>query len=128
MNKEMVYKNSLHAPELLAAGAYKHFLYAVTSMGSHPCAYVQIPESHPLYMAETDVIETSVVCHGGITYTGDRAVGLNDQIPDGFWIGWDYAHYGDYLGFAIGFSGRRWTTEEIEAECKAVIDQLDACI
>ena len=128
MNKEMVYKSTIQAPELLAAGAYKHYLYAVTSMGSHPCAYVQIPEGHPLYKAELDALEDAIVCHGGVTYTGDRAEGVRDLPPDGFWIGWDYAHYGDHLGYYHGLGGLQWTTEEIVAECKAVIDQLAACV
>lgn len=40
---------------------------------------------------------------------------------DGYWIGWDYAHYEDYTFL---WTGRAWTTEEILYEVKQVVNQL----
>lgn len=127
MSGEMVYGSTMHTPELLAGGVYKFHCYAITSMGTHPCAYVQIPESSPLYKAKVDLLEDLINCHGGVTYTGDLADGLPGLEPGGFWIGWDYAHYGDFLGgLPDGCGGKKWDTEEMVAECRAVIDQLAA--
>lgn len=128
MSKEMIYRRERHEPDLLASGMYQFFRYAVISLGTHPCAYVQIPQGHPLYKAKTEEIEDAVSCHGGITYTGDRGQNVPGLDAGGFWIGWDYAHYGDRLGFAPDLSGHAWTTEELLDECRSVIDQLDACL
>ena len=85
--------------------------------------------------------------HGGLTFS-DRITEKNQKdFPQGFslgsWIGWDYAHYGDKLMKKKKFSvknfqwamikwvlmkfldsGKQWTEEEVEQECKKVIDQL----
>lgn len=58
-----------------------------------PVAYVQIPDTHPLFgMEYTDENFPEFKCNGGITYTGpgDLSV-LND--PNNWYIGWDYSHY-----------------------------------
>lgn len=49
---------------------------------------------------------------------------------DGYYIGWDYNHYGDYsVSMALlGMLGeKRWTTEEIFEEVVSVIKQLREC-
>ena len=44
---------------------------------------------------------------------------------DGQWcIGWDYTHAGDYTAAMPNFNEHRWTTAEIQAEVRDVIDQL----
>ena len=45
---------------------------------------------------------------------------------NGFWIGWDYDHWGDYnvIRAKTGMSGKKWTTEEIFIDVKNVINQL----
>ena len=47
----------------------------------------------------------------------------NDYHKDDYWIGWDYAHLGDYCGWLNVFdsTGKKWTTEEILQEVKEVI-------
>jgi len=69
---------------------YKGFTYKILDMGTHPCAYVQIPKDHMLYNVGYDSIRIDV--HGGLTYAG---LGKGKEEGE-YWIGWDYAHLGDY--------------------------------
>ena len=54
----------------------------------------------------------------------------NNQKMEGWFIGWDYAHYGDYAGYEeklpkeLQTGGKKWTTEEIFKEVKSVCYQL----
>ena len=105
--------------ENLATGTYKGHEYVVRNYGSHPCCYVSIPEGQAIN-------ENSIVCHGGITYNGESLP--DEEHVDGlWWIGWDYAHCGDYI-----FTGRDpkphekcWCSAELERDCLKVIDQLE---
>jgi len=59
----------------------------------HPCAYVGIPEDHPL--AGYDYEALPINAHGGLTYA---AKGTGTYLPTGFyWYGWDYGHCDDYM-------------------------------
>ena len=55
----------------------------------------------------------------------------NNQEIEGWFVGWDYAHYGDYIGFEeklpfnLRTGGKKWTTEEIFAEVKDACYQLN---
>ena len=124
----MVYHDR-STPEILDEGNYKKYHYAIVSMGSHPCAYVELPKSNQYYGKDYDFIP--IECHGGLTYS---AYGLlptqHPEYKNGYWIGWDYAHCEDYTFFftcsdyTYDSAGRIWTTEEILTEVKQVIDQL----
>lgn len=46
--KEMVYKERSN-PEILDEGYYKQYHYAIVSLGSHPCAYVEISKNNQYY-------------------------------------------------------------------------------
>lgn len=96
--------------------------------GSHPCGYIKVPdeiknkliESDSRYVEDTIWIDADI--HGGITF-----VGYMDDSED-YFIGWDYAHCGDYCwyGLAVGFPNheKKWTTEEILEEAKGVLNAL----
>lgn len=132
--KEMVYKNYMEngqeVIEILDEGIYKGFHYAIVSYGTNPCAYVEIPGGHKLYDVRNKNELDNIDCHGGITYVSK--IGLikpsNKNHRDGHWIGWDYAHFGDYTylpaNFEIWNEGKKWTTKEIFEEVKDVIEQL----
>lgn len=113
---EMVYKPNREPAQRLADGEYCGIRYYVLSFGTHPCAYIRLPE-------ECEAIGTNEIkCHGGITYTGDRLATCEGS---GFYIGWDYAHLGDYAGWMDRpGTGYRWSTREIMDECEDVIDQV----
>ena len=80
--------------QCLEHGTYKGFNYYIISYSSHPCCYIEIPESHKYYKKHYDDIyyDGDIECHGGLTYSEDH---LN-ILKDSWFIGWDYAHYGDF--------------------------------
>ena len=134
---EMVYKERMSRAELLANDTYKGYEYVVLSLGSHPCGYVVVEDNDKLFGLDYDTIHSKfdLDCHCGLTYSEDYLSFLefsdkyNCDVKCGIhnkWvIGWDYAHYGDYVGYDL-FSddGKKWSTAEIVDECKDVIEQL----
>lgn len=123
--KPMIYKSTKNI-EILFQGSYNNFDFIIVSYGPHPCAYVKIPADHKYYKTCYDDIDVDV--HGGLTF-GDNLLHINIGNPDDYYLGWDYAHFGDYSGHDIIFQvekdlNKKWTTEEIFEEVKSVIDQL----
>lgn len=117
--QEMIYKEGRISPVRLADGVYRGVPFYVLSLGTHPCAYVDIA---PLGLHAIN--ERDIDCHGGITYHRDHLATVDHE---GNFLGWDYAHCMDYSGdlpfLDLGYS-KRWTTKEMVAECKNVIDQI----
>jgi len=117
---------------------YKGIAYIVRLLGwGYRCGYVEVPKS---IFKRFENRKGELLCHGGITFY--RYVGHNDkiQLPEGYWIGFDCNHYedgidkeavklllgntkylleGDYLK-----SFKAVTMEEVERDCKKLIDQL----
>ena len=127
--KEIVYQENWtpenKAIDILDEGIYKNYHYAIVSFGSHPCAYIELPKGHKYYGKDYDDIP--IDCHGGLTYSSEGILPSSSIYHrDGYWIGWDYAHLGDYCGWFNVFdnTGKKWTTEEILQEVKEVIEQL----
>ena len=125
--KPMIYdKNRSERAEQIAGGTYKNFDYYVLNLKTYPTAYVDVTNS-PLNGVFYDDINIS--CHGGLTYS-EKTLRTVDK--KGWFIGWDYAHYGDYMDYGDVFFNnmfqykKKWTTEEIVEECKNVIDQIVA--
>ena len=123
--KEMIYSaKRLNPPEMLADGEYKGFHFFVLSFGIHPCAYIDVTETDS---KGKDYTKIDISCHFGLTYSREY---LSTVDKKGWFIGWDYAHYGDFSGYepkmpiGIKTGGKKWTTAEIVNECKQVIDQL----
>lgn len=105
----------------------------VNTRGSHPCGYITFPgienvhdydnfcpgKEYPNGYAFYDIDQGA---HYGYTYLG----GLEAYGIEGKWIGWDYAHLGDWrqaglpeddVKYGIHREGdRKWTTQEI-AQC-----------
>lgn len=125
---EMVYfakrfKESL----ILASGNKNGYNYWALNLGTHPCCYVEIPKGHKYYNVDYDDID--IYCHGGLTYSRSYLGGVTgDEPTDRWFIGWDYAHYGDFCGYLIGTGlnnlDRTYTTEELVCDCLEVIEQL----
>lgn len=117
--KEMMYQSeAIIGGEILDSGEIDGYKYKIVNYGPHPCAYVCLPKDHKFYGLPYDQID--IDCHGGLTYDAKK--------DDEYWIGWDYAHFGDYSGYDIfssmGVFGKIWTTAEILEEVKDVIKQL----
>lgn len=108
--------------EIVREGEYKGYDYLIRNVrNTHYCAYVRIPKGHKFYNIPCDDID--IDCHGGLTFGAitNHFSPLKDS-NDGYWIGWDYAHYDDWSMF--NQYGKKWTVAEILEEVKKVIDQL----
>lgn len=118
---ENIYKDK-KCRELLKQGDYKGYHYAIVTYGSHPCAYVKT-------MGITD---EDIYVHGGITYEGGDVTEWFPELPKGYYIGWDYAHAGDYISLFGGltrspfYDEKKWVLDEIFEEVKNAIDQIEA--
>ena len=127
--KEMIYQAERKI-EVLDTGTCFGLFYWILNLGTHPTAYVKIPESHKYYQKIYDDIDIDV--HGGLTYSRDHLWISESQRLDGWFIGWDYAHYDDYAGYYTKrdsslYELNRWTTEEIREEVYKVCEQLREC-
>lgn len=120
--KEMEYTREQRF-RILAHGVYKVAEYWIMSFGGHPCAYIDA----------TDFPEDAFdrcPAHGGITYDEDHLYNVWDEAFEGFekgkkrFVGWDYAHPGDYIMFPTSRAqdGHKWTTREIMEDVESVID------
>ena len=122
--KPMIYQADRKL-ELLYKGNYKGYDYYILNLGTHPTAYIEIPKGHKFYKKHYDRIDLNV--HGGLTYSDSELMGIKST---SWFIGWDYAHLGDYLGYEVKFEfarcldDKKWTTEEIIKDCKNAIDQI----
>ena len=125
--KPMIYQGDRKL-ELLYKGNYKGYDYYILNLGTHPTAYIEIPKGHKFYKKHYDRIDLNV--HGGLTYSDSELMGIKSN---SWFIGWDYAHAGDYMGFYTDemfldcpslLSEKQWTTEEIIKDCENAIDQI----
>lgn len=111
---------------ILHEGNIDGYNFWIISYGSHPCAYVELPQTHPYYgKCDCDAYDLDINVHGGITFGN---YGLGSIISqDKFLLGWDYNHYNDYNCrdelYRLA-SGKKWTTEEIYKDVQNVIKQL----
>ena len=114
---------------VLDKGTYNGFKYVIVSYGTHPCCYIFIPKGHRLYGKSYEDID--VTCHGGLTFSQDDL--CFNPLPNDEWvIGWDYAHYDDYMGYYDmeimkkydHSNNKKWTTKELLEDVKKVIGQL----
>lgn len=117
---------------VLATGEHKGYRYYVVNLnGRHPCAYIRVPrDEFPAGLAY-DALDQHFDVHGGFTYSEDSIL-YAPYRKDYWYIGWDYGHCGDYAGCyqnepksSCLHDTKRWTTEEIVAECEACCEQLD---
>lgn len=119
MMKQMEYKTEIEK-KVLHEGTHDGYDFLILSLGSHPTAYVKVPKEHKYF--EKDYEDIDIDTHGGLTYSNFGVI----HREDGWWIGWDYAHAGDYLEYVcdVSFKGKMWSTEEIFEHVKHVINQL----
>ena len=107
---------------VLLKGKYKGMEYCILDLGTHPTAYVKLPRNHPYYKKDWLNANINIEVHGGLTYSRNYLTCEADHL-DGWWIGWDYAHYRDHMGYDPETVGKRWTTEEILTDVIHVIEQ-----
>ena len=86
-------------------------LYGLTERGWGN-GYVRIVEGHPFY--GMNYMDIPVNVHGGLTF-GDNIMD-NDRFPDGYWVGFDTAHYGD--------DSEIWTIEAVSDETIDLFNEI----
>ena len=99
----------------------------VNTRGSHPCAYIRFPgiekvKNYESLFIDEDIYDTECCIHGNFTFLGSlEHLGLH-----GIWIGWDYAHIGDYLGYGHSNQAgdKKWKTEEVVAHAKRALEYI----
>lgn len=125
MVEPMIYQvNRKTPPKILVADNYKGFDYYILDYGVYPCAYVEVSNTK---FNGIDYDNIGLHCYGGLTYSKSRLQGVKKT---GWYIGWDYAVQEISFGHKVTFpkllptDGKRWTTEEIIAECRSVVDEV----
>ena len=85
------------------------------------CGYVRVPEGHPLHGKNGDEL-MDIEVHGGVTYSGSRG-------KDGeWWLGFDCAHYMDYLpGVVAALMSANATDEITEVKRQEVYRNMAYC-
>lgn len=110
------------AAQTLANGIYKGVRFKVImNHGVNPCAYISLDDNQEML---ADILDHLI--HGGITYRGDNLKGdyKKYKAQGRRWIGWDYAHAGDFNPIVPTNGGYRWTTEAIVADIKKIINAI----
>jgi hypothetical protein len=124
---------SARHPELLLARGTREGLWwevTVNTMG-YRCGYVRVPRGHPWHGRDYDAVRAEV--HGGLTFSEPDL--YRGCLCDGWWLGFDCAHYGDapdpelrgYACRAGHYShvtpGIVRTTAYVTAQCEHLADQ-----
>ena len=135
-NKEIYFDRKKNREfKILAKGKENEFFWIILSHGTHPCSYIGIPKTHPYYHLSYDEIYDKGIeidVHGGITFN-DPDFWFNPIFLDDYWfIGWDYAHSGDYnyypdLEGMLSFrnpTDHEWTLIELQEEMKQALKDI----
>lgn len=100
----------------------------IASLGTHPVAYIGLPKDHVLNNIgyfELSNQEYYGSVNGGFTYGGH---GVNKLYEEVWFLGWDYAHFGDYYCHSLmsnkASTDKKWTTKEIYKECIKELNNL----
>lgn len=110
--------------EMLARGKHSGFEFFIVWCCNHPNAYIRIPKNHPFYKKDYREIDDKNLVHGGFTFSGGS---INEVygLPNGWYLGWDYAHRTDFINLPRRqLGGSRWTIKGIEKDCKDIIDSI----
>lgn len=91
----------------------------------YPCGYVTFPGIDKVEDYDNFYVKNAMV-HGGFTFLGKLNPDLWKVLEPFRWIGWDYAHSGDYSPFGLDSDERKWTTEEVLAEARAIMEDIRA--
>ena len=90
--------------------------------------YVAVPKGHPIHGLSYNDFDINV--HGGVTFSdfGEDKPNKEGEIlwpnPELYWIGFDTAHYGDWVGYNPDMGGRKWSVEDVAQETEQMAKQL----
>lgn len=130
--KEMQY-NANGLSEIVARGyAENHpevIFIVVNCRGSHLCAYVTFPDICKLQGEYLLDIDANVEVHGGFTFLGEVGC-ARDGIE---YVGWDYAHLGDFTCSGIAEIDEHhrseehvWSVDEVAKQAEEVANAIAA--
>lgn len=120
-NPDFVYSFAYRERTVLEEGVYKDYHYVITSMGSHPCAYVECKNEDFGY----EDYEENIRVHGDVTFCSILEE-TYEQYNKAF-IGWGYAHAFDYTKhhFTNPFTkDKKHTLKEIREEVYNCVEQM----
>lgn len=120
-NQELYVAGSYH---VVMEGDYRGRHFVIVNCKSYPCAYIEVKDKDAIArcrkMHETctnDCLDcVDIMVHGGPTFYGPAIWDKNDQRS---YVGWDYAHFRDYINDGICVRGvdshddKHWTIAEI---------------
>lgn len=138
---EMIYgdRDAVNGGKVLFHGTIDGVEAVITNCrGSHPCAYINIPQENWETFVERDVESAEdwehiedifkLCVHGGVTYSADCIPSQYKDDTQGNWIGWDYAHWGDFTWNQFDTTPHdyehEWTFQEIYDEVVEAIKEL----
>lgn len=127
---------------------YKGFQCSVIlQVMGHRCGYVNLESRDKSKYFNVDYDNIPIDIHGGLTYGQSTLVEHND----GYWIGWNYAHFNDGKDYPALFKyfkedkeamkmigemrdadsifcsfvlGKTYSLDEVVEDCKSVVEQL----
>lgn len=123
----------------------------IIDRGGWPCSYIKMPEDIYQHHVKSTTNcggfyydDIDVCVHGGVTfgeyckliirsdYDHYDQFEVDERMPEGYWLGWDYAHAGDYC--YRGLSNpvfrfdpsveKKYTTEELIEEAHEALKEL----
>lgn len=112
--------------ELKIKGIHRGYEYIVISMDlGYRNGYVKVPESHPLFGKHYDeeIVWKHLVVHGGLTFS-HHVVNDYPHLSEGFWFGFDCAHYCDAADPDEMDKEYLNTKKEIERRIKLAIEKF----
>lgn len=97
----------------------------------HRCGYVEVPNGHIAHGKDyTDDIVADIDVHGGLTFARTKV--YNHENENGWWFGYDCAHWGDGdiepspYGLSSNVYQAARSQEYCELECEHLATQLSA--
>ncbi len=114
----------------------------IIDRGGWPCSYIKMPdEIYQNHVESTnwdgDYDDIDVDVHGGVTFGNNDGLFINgdkdERIPDGYYLGWDYSHGGDFIyrdipdfvfRYKPDFVGHKYTISELIYEAHEALQQL----
>jgi len=93
---------------------------------SHWCGYVDVTAYSPEFISSLDYLNV----HGGVTYSAKKA-------DERYWIGFDAAHYGDYVpgmsfpplgGMGGVYRDCEYMREEAESACRQILERATTVV
>lgn len=115
--------DNYHKYKVVERNTYRGMDYLIIEIrGEHNNGYVRIPEGHVLHGIPYDGL--LINCHGGLTFSGNDLRGC-----EGWWIGFDCAHYNDLMLSEVDKTdhfkeGTYKTPDFVRMECRSIIDQI----